>query len=300
MKVCHGCAHRFEAEGWKCPACGHSPPLEDGRAVLAPETATADGSDADYLYDALAAAEPWHFWFRSRRRLLLWALGRYFPSSRSFLEIGCGPGYVLAGVRETFPAWTLSGSEVRSDGLGHAARRLPGVALFQMDARRMPFEEEFDVMGAFDVLEHVIEDEVVLREMSRALRPGGGILLTVPQHPFLWSASDDFSHHKRRYTRAELVSKVERAGFEVLRVTSFLSLLLPLLLLARRKQRAPFDPEGELRIHPVANTVLGWTLGLERSLIRLGVSFAAGGSLLLAGRQRLRGPAPPAGTGGSS
>jgi SAM-dependent methyltransferase len=78
-----------------------------------------------------------------------------------------------------------------------AAERVPGVELFQMDARRFPFLEEFDLIGAFDMLEHVKEDEEVLSQMYQATRKGGGILLTVPHHPFLWSASDYLARHER-------------------------------------------------------------------------------------------------------
>ena len=64
-----------------------------------------------------------------------------------------------------------------------------------MDARRIPFEDEFDVIGAFDVLEHIKEDEQVLVQMHRAVKSGGGIMLTVPQHMFLWSEQDVQAHH---------------------------------------------------------------------------------------------------------
>ena len=68
----------------------------------------------------------------------------------------------------------LWGREVFSAGLRLAADRLPGVDLFQMDARQIPFENEFDVIGAFDVLEHIRDDELVLSQMYRAVRQGGG------------------------------------------------------------------------------------------------------------------------------
>ena len=80
-----------------------------------------------------------------------------------------------------------------------------------MDARRIPYEAEFDVIGAFDVIEHIYEDAAVLQQMHRAVRPGGGIIVTVPQHRFLWSKQDEFSCHFRRYTRGELMSKVSCA-----------------------------------------------------------------------------------------
>ena len=96
-----------------------------------------------------------------------------------------------------------------------------------MDARRIPFRDEFDVIGAFDVIEHIEEDVAVIDEVGRALRPGGGFVMTVPQHPALWSPQDEHAHHVRRYTAAGLRRKVEAAGFEVVRMTSFVRLLLP-------------------------------------------------------------------------
>ena len=69
------------------------------------------------------------------------------------------------------------------------------------------------------------------------MRPGGGFMATVPQHPALWSLQDEHAHHVRRYTARGLRRKVEAAGFEVVRMTSFVSLLLPMLVAARLRPR---------------------------------------------------------------
>jgi SAM-dependent methyltransferase len=258
--------------------------------VFAPALARGDGSDATYRFEELCAAETWHFWFRSRTRLIVWAIRRYFPDARRILDMGCGTGLVLSGLKEAFPAAELSGSDAIVQALAFAGARLAGVTLFQMDGLRIPFREEFDLIGAFDVLEHITEDEAVLQEMFRATRRGGGILLTVPQHAFLWSSIDDFSCHRRRYSRGDLVRKARNAGFEVLRATSFVSLLLPLLLVSRLRQPKEVDKvdtQAEHRVGPLMNRVLGGALTLERGLIRLGVPFPAGGSLLLVARRPL-------------
>ena len=116
-------------------------------------------------------------------------------------------------------------------------------------------------------------------------------MLTVPQHPFLWSFSDDFGRHKRRYTEAELVEKVERVGFEVIRVTSYVSFLLPLLLLSRMKQRKSqddYDPMAEFQISQLLNVLLEKVLDLERILIKCGLYFPAGGSLLVIAKRSRR------------
>jgi len=124
--------------------------------------------------------------------------------------------------------------------------------------------------------------------MYQATRKRGGILVTVPQHPFLWSKSDDFSRHVRRYTSSELRDKAERAGFEVVRLTSFVSALLPLLIIWRLKQQfssREFDPTAEYRISSVMNAALERILDIERAIIRAGPSIPAGGSLLLIARR---------------
>jgi SAM-dependent methyltransferase len=239
-------------------------------------------------YEKLYALEAGHFWFRARNRLIGWAMRRYFPRARSFCEIGCGTGYVLGAVREALPAASLSASEAFADGLPFAQRRAPGARLMQMDAREIPFEDEFDVMGAFDVIEHIEDDRAVLREMHRALKAGGGILLTVPQHPWLWSWMDEVAHHVRRYTARDLRARVSEAGFRIERLTSFVSLLLPAMMLsrlARREADSRTNPYAEFYISAPANRLLQAALAIERGLIRAGVSFPAGGSLLLVARK---------------
>ena len=288
MKLCVNCEKEFAGRDWRCPHCLREPETIEGLLAFAPSLAReSEGFEAEY-FPRLAKLEAENFWFRSRNRLLIWALKQYFPNLQNFLEIGCGTGFVLSGLKEAFPNLGLAGSEVFSEGLNFAAARLPGIELFQMDARQIPFREEFDVVGAFDVLEHVKEDEAVLSQMYQATRKGGGILITVPHHPFLWSGSDDFARHVRRYKSGELASKVKNAGFQILRNTSFVSFLLPLLVLSRFKQRIsskPFDPNSEFAISATLNNTLEGILTAERRLITAGLSLPAGGSLLLVGRR---------------
>lgn len=284
MKVCLICRQQFQVNNWQCPYCGYVPPFQNKHPVFAPDLTEGDGFDANYKYEEIFDLEAKNFWFRARNRLLIWGLQQYFPETKNFLEIGCGTGFVLAGIQQAFPKLTLSASDILNRGLEYTKQRLPDVSFFQMDARHIPFEAEFDVIGAFDVIEHIEEDELVLAQLYQALKPKGGIILTVPQHPFLWSYLDDFSHHKRRYTRSELIAKVERAGFTVLHITSFVSLLLPLLFLSRLTRRQPLSDDElmtEFRLPSFLNMTLEKILDLERILIKTGVSLPAGGSLLL-------------------
>jgi SAM-dependent methyltransferase len=195
---------------------------------------------------------------------------------------------VLRGIREAFPATGFTGSEVFVEGLRHAAPRLPGVRLVQMDARDIPATAAFDAIGAFDVVEHIDDDVRVLGEIHRALKPGGCMILTVPQHAWLWSAQDDIAHHVRRYTRRELVGKVQAAGFEVAQATSFVSLLLPLMMLSRLRRpdpAAPVDPFREFRMPRWMNRLLYLCMQVDLAAIRIGLSLPVGGSLLVVARK---------------
>jgi SAM-dependent methyltransferase len=253
--------------------------------VFSPKLALSDtGFKASY-FAPLAAQEAGHFWFRARNAMIVWALGKYGAGVSSFMEIGCGTGFVLQGIACAFPKMILVGSEIYPEGIAFAADRVAGGEFMQMDARNIPYVVEFDAIGAFDVLEHIDEDEVVLEQMYRALKPRGLLLLTVPQHRWLWSGTDDYACHVRRYAAQDMHEKLKRAGFAVVRSTSFVTSLLPVMFVSRLLQRGKnrsLDPPAELRINPFANLVFEGILRVELGLIRKGISFPVGGSLLVA------------------
>jgi len=284
MKHCSRCQADFVAADWKCPACAYLPASVGDFPLLAPALAEGGAGFRPEAFEQLAALEARSFWFRSRNKLIVWALKKHFPAMQRYLEIGCGTGYVLAGVAQAYPAASLVGSEISSIGLPYAASRVRTAELVQMDARHIPYVDEFDAIGAFDVLEHIEEDELVLAAMWRALRPGGGMAITVPQHPWLWSSADTHACHVRRYKMGELREKVLRAGFKLELETSFVSLLLPAMLASRLgKQGKKADDEAlsELSLPPWLNQVFENIMNLERHLIRIGIRFGPGGSRLL-------------------
>lgn len=250
---------------------------------MAPDLALRNDGFPAAGFEDLIELESANFWFRSRNKLINWALQKWFPEARSLLEIGCGTGFVLSGIEREFPDLALSGSEIHIAGLRHAASRLNRAELFQMDAREIPFADEFDVIGCFDVLEHITEDSDVLLQIFKAIRPGGGILITVPQHPFLWGPDDEYAEHVRRYTSTDLIRKLASARFRLAHITSFVSLLLPFMIASRSWRKlsgAKYDPTAEFRIAPALNWSFERMLDCERGLIAAGIRFPLGGSLL--------------------
>lgn len=287
MRRCVRCAATWVECDWVCARCGHAPKSADGVLRFAPELDSGTGYN-DAFFSTLASLEAGHFWFEGRNALIIWSMRRFLPGCASFLEIGCGTGFVLRGLREAFPAMALSASEVSVAGLAFAKLRLRDGVYYQMDARNIPFECEFDGVGAFDVLEHVDDDERAMAETYRAIRPGGCFVVTVPQHGWLWTDVDARSHHVRRYSRRDLEGKLRGAGFEIAWSTSFMTLLLPLIVASRFAGVKPGGGcavEGELRIGTMANRACAAAFAIERAAIRAGMTFPIGSSLLMVARR---------------
>ena len=161
----------------RCVSCGFSVEQIEGFDAWAPKLSRASSSEFfdPEKFKELAELEHSNFWFQARNELILWALKNYFSEIRSFAEIGCGTGFVLSAVEKALPDAEVIGAELFIKGLKLAAQRCSRAKLIQIDARRIPFRSYFDVIGIFDVLEHIEDDTTVLAQIGRALVPGGGV-----------------------------------------------------------------------------------------------------------------------------
>lgn len=288
MKKCLKCNTVYDGKDWICPSCKYIPCKINNYFSFLQKTQDAECGFESSLFQQLFDLEKEHYWFCARNSLIIWALKKYFPEINNLLEIGCGTGFVLSAIEKALPNLTLYGGEIFVEGLSFAGKRLNRAQLFNMDACQIPFAGEFDVIGAFDVLEHIEKDTLALLEMHTALKANGGLILTVPQHDFLWSQFDEKSCHIRRYCIGELKNKVEKAGFKVLRVTSFTTFLLPLLFLKRFfncRYNHGYSAIDELKVNSSANKLLKKVYSLEYRIISSGFSFPVGGSLLLVAKK---------------
>jgi SAM-dependent methyltransferase len=284
VKRCLRCELNFDSHDWRCPSCGYEP--DRGRFLRFFEDGDSESFPAS-SFELLTRLEERSFWFRVRNAIVVAAIQRYIAAPSSIFELGCGTGMVLRAIRAAFPGAELVGGEPAGEGLEVAGSRVRDATLIQVDGRHIPYREEFDVVGAFDVLEHVDEDETVLEELCAAARRGGAVIITVPQHPWLWSAADVFGGHRRRYTRSELVDKLRRQHVEIEYVTSFMMLVLPIMAASRIRQRdiETFDPEAELRVPPRIDRGFERILAIERLAVERGISLPVGGSLLAVARR---------------
>jgi len=282
--ACPACAGAwpFPAPGGQpaCPACGHAARWEDGVLVL--DEHPGDGTYPAGAYDAVAAVEDRHWWYRSRNDVLARALAGLAPGRA--VEIGCGTGFVLALLERL--GWTVLGLDMQLEGLRHARART-GAPLVRTGAPRVPLADPADLVVLCDVLEHT--DEAPLLEAAlAATRPGGHLLVTVPARPSLWSSDDVLVGHRRRYTSETLLGALQRAGFRVPVLRPFHACVTPLAArAARRERRTATVPRREewlaaAAVAPGATVcrVMGAILALENRLgTRVPLPF---GSALLA------------------
>lgn len=284
MRLCKKCQAEIDMPSWTCPLCGWSAMRYDGLPLLSPELEQNYKNYSPETYDRLVRVEENSFWFSHRNRIIEYLVGRFFSNAQSFFEIGCGTGFVLNAIANRYPWMSLTGADVLVKGLKYARERVPHAEFLQMDAVSMPFDSEFDLIGVFDVLEHIDDALQALKAMNKAIKPGGGLLLTVPQHRWLWSKWDEAAGHQRRYSRKQLLSELRDAGFEVLSVTSIVTLLLPLMIVSRLVNRRKKEDDGKtqvgLRLPGWLNVALSAVCRIEGKAIKWGLSFPWGGSLV--------------------
>src|SRR6188472_3613088 len=131
------------------------------------------------IFDVFAEIEGRSFWYCERNRLIVQLVQREFPRACDVLEVGCGDGFALSALRTALPAARLVGLEPFSEGIAIAQRRVPSAEIIQGTVEGLEAVGSFDLVCAFDVLEHLEDDHAALGQIRRALTPGGGLLLFV-------------------------------------------------------------------------------------------------------------------------
>jgi SAM-dependent methyltransferase len=158
--------------------------------------------------------EEWNWWFVARRRAVLSLLKNTGKKSK-ILDIGCAGGPLLNDLKQQ-GFENVAGADFSAEAVAKCEGR--GLKAYQMDAHNLEFApNSFDLLIASDSLEHLEFDEKALTNWYSILKPGGRIIVFVPAYKFLWSEQDVVNFHFRRYTRTNLVAKMQKAGFNVTR-----------------------------------------------------------------------------------
>jgi ubiquinone/menaquinone biosynthesis C-methylase UbiE len=265
---------------------------------MQPSSVPKPGYDPVY-FSPLFEIEDRHFWFRARNKMigsLVEVETSQCPEGYRVLEIGCGTGNVLQLLENVCRNGRVIGMDLFNEGLNFARRRV-SCSLVQGDLHASPFAAQFQVVGMFDVLEHLSDDCEVLQNVYDMLVPGGVLFLTVPAYPSLWSYFDEASHHTRRYILADLNQKLQKTGFKVEQISYYMVSILPLVW-AERKLQGKNPPKNvdseqaahdltvkELKIIPGINEILGWLLERETWWLMKKIRLPAGTSLMALARK---------------
>ncbi|MBI5741576.1 MAG: class I SAM-dependent methyltransferase [Nitrospirae bacterium] len=242
-------------------------------------------------YEVMYSVEDDHWWYSGLRKLVL-AFVDSFISRREkqvILDAGCGTGGMLAEC----DAYDAFGLDISEEAIRFCRMRNL-VKLSKGSLLEMPLKDNsFNIVISLDVLYHlsVSDDAEALSELHRVSAQRGMLVLNVPAYDFLKGPHDRASHARHRYTLRELRDKVERAGFEIERITYRNSLLFPLIVSMRIVKKFISPDRGRIesdvgRLPAFLNSSLRNVLTLENRLILGGVNFPFGLSIFCVARKK--------------
>ena len=220
------------------------------------------------VYEQMAEYDQKHWWYRARREVLAEMIRRLVnpPQNARILEIGCGTGHNLPMLGQFGQVEALElDEEARAMAEKRLGRSVMSAPLPELAG--VP-ERQYDLVGAFDVIEHIDDDRAALASIADRIKPGGKFVMTVPAHQWMWSAHDVVNHHKRRYSKGALKRLIDDSPLKLERVGYFNSLLFPLAVAERlsSKLRGKEDVDLKLPSAPL-NTALERCFAAERHLI---------------------------------
>jgi len=245
------------------------------------------GGEMDkYHYDAEKTLDEFHWWYVGRRSILKNILDKYIGriGKIKILEIGCGSGGNLGFLSKY---GDLSAMELNDDARIHAKSKNICKVKYGKLPNGIPFNEKFDIICLFDVLEHIEKDDLSLQTIYKYLNKGGKVIITVPAFMFLWSKHDEMSHHKRRYKKSQINNMLRCTGFTVNYSSYFNSLLFPIILIIRLFERLINSSirKNDLREeNKIINYIFKKIFTLE-SMLLPSVSLPLGVSIISIGRK---------------
>ena len=204
--------------------------------------------------------QPDYWWYRARSDMLRTVLGPYVGSPERVLDVGSADGPSVG--------WLSAPQKVSLDLDPRGLRPPVGIC---GSVLALPFADaSFEVVGAFDVLEHCEPEDLALTELHRVLEPAGRLLLSVPAYQWAWSDHDVANGHHRRYTRDRAAAAVRAAGFDVVRATYGFAAVFPAFAAERavrsvRHRLAPTRQPGPADVVAVPSV----SPRAERLLLRL-------------------------------
>ena len=220
------------------------------------------------VYQQMAELDDRHWWYRARRRMIADLIRREVrpPANARILELGCGTGHNLAMLGGF---GNVDGLELDDEARAMSEQRL-GRAIMSSPLPELAdvADRHYDLVGAFDVIEHIDDDRAALASIATKLKPGGKFVMTVPAHQWMWSAHDIVNHHKRRYSKRSLRRLIEESPLQIEKLGFFNSLLFPLAVAERASSKLRGKDNGDVKLPPAPlNVALEKIFEAERYLV---------------------------------
>jgi len=240
----------------------------------------------EHTYAIMNRVEDSHWWYVGRRAILESFLEQIIQKTKiqnpKILDVGCGTGGNLEMLAKFGAA---EGVDVSDDALEFCRKK--GLKTHKGLAERLPFaDESFDVVTALDVVEHLDDDVAGLKEINRVLKTGGKTLIFVPAFMWLWGVQDDVSNHRIRYTKRQIVERLEKSGFTIERATyANWTFFAPILAGRTLMKLTGIKPKSENNVNVSAlNPVFGKLFGAERFWLR-NFNFPFGVSIVIVAKK---------------
>ncbi len=237
------------------------------------------------LYETFKKVQTYHWWYQGRAKIILAMIDKYSNKinnkTAKVLEIGCGEGSMLEKLERYGKVY---GVEYDKEAVDYCKQNLMKNVEQGMLPYNIPYNEKYDIIGCFDVLEHVEEDIESLKTIKSYLaNKNSKVYITVPAYKFMWGENDELSLHKRRYTRKELCKKAESIGLKVVKCSYFNTFLFPICFIVRKVRKVVGIKTPDLEVNKKDNWInklLCWIFSCESKIIEK-VNFPFGVSILL-------------------
>ena len=211
----------------------------------------------DSEIETLDSVEGVHWWYKNRRFILEREIS-FLSQKTNILDLGSAGG----GNTLFLKSLGYKVTSVEFSDYAISLQKSKGIPVIKADAKNLPFEHDtFDLVLCLDVLEHITEDDLVIKEIFRVLKPNGNLIISVPQFSSLWSQHDVSVNHVRRYEKQELIKKLVLYSFKIEKTFNAVVFILPLVKILRK-----FSQGSSLNLpNPFINLLGGVLSYIERN-----------------------------------
>ncbi len=243
-------------------------------------------------YKAYYHLEREHWWFLVRKKIIAERIRTLLhrPTKIKSLNVGAATGATSDMLAEFGTVMSIEYDATCTE----FAKTYLTTPIEQGSILELPFEaNQYDLVAALDVIEHVEDHQLAVQELWRVCKPGGHIVITVPAYQFLWSRHDLINHHFRRYTLSQLIDLFRPLQGKFIYQTYYNSFLfLPIatyrwlmnglqkLLGKKEKPVGKYDYEV-LGTGGWINQILSGIFHLDYYCLKGGIRFPAGVSIMI-------------------